>query len=156
MRLAALLLSILLLAFTHFSSGTHVADRELIIETNQQVREGFASQDIAKILQYHHPKVEKVFAWDDYQKGHADMEAALSATFQNYTLTFEGSPEDMDSLEIFGQTAVMIAPFSITGTPTNDEVGPFVFSGRTMIVYVRDSRSPTGWMTLREMIVPAS
>ena len=83
------------------------------------------------------------------------MSHALSSVFSNYRLNFTGSVEDMDSLVFSTDTAVMIAPFTVVGTPIQDGLEPFTFSGRTMIVYVQDKTSPTGWLTLREMIMPA-
>ncbi|NGZ84772.1 hypothetical protein [Duganella aceris] len=49
---------------------------------------------------------------------------------------------------------VMVAKFSVSGRPKRAAGQPFLFSGRSMIVYVRDARSPSGWVTYREMIVP--
>lgn len=131
-------------------------DRAAIIQTNEQIRKGFVEQDIAYILAFHHPDVEKVFSWHDHQIGHGDMRTALSATFANYRLSFAGEASDMLSLDINGDTAVMLANFTIEGQPKDDDLQPFTFSGRTMIVYVRYAPSPTGWATLREMIVPQS
>lgn len=132
-----------------------VTERQAIIDTNDAIRAAFVAQDIPAILSYHHPKVEKVFAWNDYQKGHGDMRNALQGIFTNFVLEFQGSSSEMDSLEIFDNTAIMIAPFTIHGKPKTEGMDPFVFSGRTMILYVKSDASSTGWQTIREMIVPA-
>lgn len=82
------------------------------------------------------------------------MRKSLTGLFENNQVEFLGRADDMDSLQILGDTAVMVAKFSVSGRPKQATGQPFLFSGRTMIVYVRDARSPTGWLTYREMIVP--
>ncbi len=105
-------------------------------------------------MRYHHPDIEKAFSWNDYQVGSKAVKQGLTTILENYSLEFLGSAEDMESLKIFKDSAVMIARFSLKGTPKNNSVKPFVFSGRTMIVYVRSKESPTGWLSFREMITP--
>ena len=129
-------------------------DTKAIIQTNEKIREAFANGDIAGILRYHHPRVEKVLSWSDRQLGHADMRKSLTGLFENNQVEFLGRADDMDSLQILGDTAVMVAKFSVSGRPKQGTGQPFLFSGRTMIVYVRYADSPTGWVTYREMIVP--
>lgn len=129
-------------------------DREAIIETNKKIRTAFANGNIEEILRYHHPDVEKAFSWNDYQVGSIVVKQGLTSLLENYNLEFLGSAEEMESLKIFEDSAVMIARFSLKGVPKNDSVKPFVFSGRTMIVYIRNKESPTGWLSFREMITP--
>jgi hypothetical protein len=129
-------------------------DRANIVETNNKIRAAFASGNIEEILKYHHPEVEKAFSWNDYQVGSKAVKQGLTSILENYNLEFLGSAEDMESLKIFDDSAVMIARFSLKGTPKNETARSFVFSGRTMIVYVKDKRSPTGWLSFREMITP--
>lgn len=129
-------------------------DTKAIIQTNEKIREAFVNGDIAGILRYHHPQVEKVLSWSDHQIGHADMRKSLAGLFENNQVEFLGRADDMDSLQILGDTAVMVAKFSVSGRPKQGAGQPFLFSGRTMIVYVRYADSPTGWVTYREMIVP--
>ena len=45
--------------------------------------------------------------------------------------------------------------FSIKGTPKEGGES-FIFSGRTMVTYVRYADSPTGWATIREIIQPGT
>jgi hypothetical protein len=82
------------------------------------------------------------------------MRKSLTGLFANNQVEFLGRADDMDSLQILVDTAVMVAKFSVSGRPKDPTGAPFLFSGRTMIVYVRDAHSPTGWLTYREMIVP--
>ena len=94
-----------------------------------------------------------MFAWDDHQVGHDDMRKALQNLFKNYQLAFEGSAETMRSLHVNGDHVVMIADFTLVGSPKDEQMDPFTYSGVTMITYTRDANSPTGWSTLREMVV---
>lgn len=128
--------------------------RQQIIDTNIAIREGFSAGNIDQILQYHHPDVEKIFAWNDHQTGHNGIRNALSGLFNNYTLSFSGEANDMRSLHIQGDQATMMADFSLIGTPKTDAFEPFTFKGVTMIVYQKDPNSPTGWVSFREMVVP--
>lgn len=130
-------------------------DLALLMETNRKVREAFKRQDIASILQYHHPRVEKVISWNDTQLGHAGMEKALSKLFSEYNVTFL-PVQDKANIEIFGDSAAMIRTFKLKGTPKTTGLNPFVFEGKTLIMYVRYPESPTGWVTAREMLMSAS
>ena len=156
MRTRFLLILLMLLALIGCAAPVvdNAKDTTAIIQTNEKVREAFVNGDIAGILRYHHPRVEKVLSWSDHQIGHADMRKSLTGLFENNQVEFLGRADDMDSLQILGDTAVMVAKFSVSGRPKQGTGQPFLFSGRTMIVYVRDAGSPTGWVTYREMIVP--
>ena len=158
--LTPLLTPLLTLSMTLALSGCatpqshRMEDSRAIILTNEKIREAFVDGDIDAILKYHHPRVEKVLSWTDHQHGHDAMRKSLSGLFAHHRVAFLGRADDMDSLEILGDTAVMVAKFSVDGRPKAAAGQAFVFSGRTMIVYVRDARSPTGWLTYREVIVP--
>lgn len=147
-----------LLVFTSCSSikEKSASDRESILETNRLVRQAFINQDINEILKFHHTDVQKVLSWDNYQIGHEAMKAGLGDLFKAHQVEFLGDVTEMDSLEFIGDTAVMIAKFKIKGIPKKPEFSSFIFEGRTMIVYVRSKNSPTGWVTYREMIIPAA
>ncbi|HEY6530592.1 MAG TPA: hypothetical protein VIZ65_18035 [Cellvibrionaceae bacterium] len=129
-------------------------DKAAIIQTNKNIRAAFTSGNIEEIVRYHHADVEKAFSWNDYQVGSNSVKLGLAGILENYQLEFLGSAEDMESLQIFSDSAVMIARFALKGTPKKASVKPFLFSGRTMIVYVRSKDSPTGWLSFREMITP--
>ncbi len=127
--------------------------KQQINETNSQIRQAFIDADIDQILSLHHKHVEKVFAWDNHQRGHDDMRKALEGLFVDYQLSFEGQVEDMRSMHIDSNYVSMIADFTLVGTPRNKSNQAFTYSGVTMITYTRDSNSPTGWSTLREMVI---
>jgi hypothetical protein len=64
-------------------------------------------------------------------------------------------PIAIESTFFQGRTAAEESLFNIRGTPLAGGA-PFLFKGRSMVVYVRDRRSPTGWASIREIIHPAS
>jgi ketosteroid isomerase-like protein len=61
----------------------------------------------------------------------------------------------VESVFFQGNTAVEESAFTIQGTPKSGGT-PFEFKGRSMVVYVRYKKSPTGWASIREIIQPAS
>jgi hypothetical protein len=61
----------------------------------------------------------------------------------------------VENLWIRGDTAVEQTAFTIDVRPKIHGY-PFVFKGRTQVVYVRYGDSPTGWACIRELIQTAS
>lgn len=154
LRLATIAALIVVSLWTGLAIASPIDDRQAIVDTNTKIREGFAKQDIEQIISMHHVDVIKVFAWDNTQNGHQQMRQGLADLFDTHVLSFDGTAEEMVDLQIVNDTAIMIADFSIQGRPRTEGQSPFTFSGRTMIVYVREDESPTGWVTFREMLVP--
>jgi ketosteroid isomerase-like protein len=128
-------------------------DQELLKQTSEGIRAGFAHGDIAAIMSYHHPDVVKALNYTSYTNGREAVKADLLKTLDLYNLEF--SKNRVESLLIHGDTAVEQTLFTIKGTPKNGG-DAFVFEGRAMIVYIRYKDSPTGWATIREMIQPAT
>lgn len=128
-------------------------DRAAIAQTGDAIRAAFARGDVDGIMAYHHPDVIKALTpGSDYQIGSEAVKAALMQTFQAFTLHFDQS--HVDNLFFQGDTAVEESTFAIRGTPKGN-AQPFVFKGRSMVVYVRYKKSPTGRASIREIIQPA-
>ncbi len=123
-----------------------------IIEHGAFIRAAFATADIDKIESLHHPEVIKALGYDDLKVGIEEVIDGLEGTLENYELEF--IENDIESILVRNDLAIEQTKFSIRGTPRN-EGEPFVFSGRTMVTYVRYEHSPTGWATIREIIQPA-
>lgn len=104
-------------------------------------------------MAYHHPDVEKSFGPHSRLVGKAAVAAEASDTLKTYTLTFVEN--DVESLAVRGDTAVEVTRFVIRGVPRGEGT-PFTFKGRTQVVYVRCSSSPTGWAVFRELIQPTT
>lgn len=128
------------------------AIQQEILDHGAVIRAAFAAGDVAKITALHHPEVEKALGYNDRKNGRVEVVDGIAETLRHYTLTFVEN--DVESIFIQGDLAIEQSSFSIRGTPKGD-LPAFVFSGRTMVTYIRYADSPTGWATIREMIQPA-
>jgi ketosteroid isomerase-like protein len=128
-------------------------DRVSLQRTGEAIRAAFAAGDVDAILAYHHPDVIKALSAEKYLVGRAAVKRDLLETLQGYNLQFEES--HVESTFFQGDTAVEESTFSIRSTPKNGGQ-PFVFKGRSLVVYVRYKKSPTGWASIREIIQPHS
>jgi ketosteroid isomerase-like protein len=127
-------------------------DQESLRKTGDAIRAAFAQGDIDAVMAYHHPDVIKALAPDRYLVGREAVRADLKGTFSNFKLEFVDNR--VESTLFHGGTAVEESLFTIRSTPLAGGA-PSVFRGRSMVVYVRDRRSPTGWASIREIIQPA-
>jgi len=159
MRLAQILTPVLVyMSMPCFSqssgsfSGTQ-AERDSLKNTSIAIRAAFTRGDVNSILLYHHPDVTKALDYHTYQQGINSLVPGLRGTLDSFHLEFVDN--NTESLFINGQTAVEQTLFTIKGTP-KEKGEPFVFKGRSMIVYVKYKGSPTGWATIREIIQPAT
>lgn len=128
-------------------------DRRGIQQTGDAIRAAFARGDVDGVMAYHHPDVIKALSTAPYVVGSAAVRAGLVGTLEAYSLTFTTS--QVDNTFFQGDTAIETSTFAITGTPKHGGK-PFVFKGRSMVVYVRSETSPSGWASIREIIQPAS
>ncbi|MEM6378887.1 MAG: nuclear transport factor 2 family protein, partial [Bacteroidota bacterium] len=142
-----------------FYEGTFVRIKEKqeaqikaeILENGATIRQAFLDGDIEKIKSLHHPDVVKALGYKDLKVGREAVINALEETLKYFTLEF--LENDVESILIQGNMAIEQTKFSIKGTPKAGG-DPFIFSGRTMVTYVRYAQSPTGWATIREIIQP--
>lgn len=128
-------------------------DQQMLKQTSEAIRAGFAKGDIDAIMSYHHPDVIKALSYTSYSTGREAVRADLIKTIDAYHLEFVKN--NVESLLINGDTAIEQTMFGIKGTPKNGGE-PFLVEGRATIVYIRYKDSPTGWATIREMIQPAT
>jgi ketosteroid isomerase-like protein len=127
-------------------------DQESLRKTGEAIRAAFARGDLDAAMAYHHPDVIKALAPDKYLVGREAVRADLANTFSKFRLEFV--EDHVESIFFEGRTAVEESLFTIQGKPLADGT-PFLIKGRSMVVYVRDRRSPTGWASIREIIQPA-
>jgi ketosteroid isomerase-like protein len=159
LRAFAMVMGLVLLAAsaTCYSAADRFAgskqDQESLRKTGEAIRAAFARGDIDAVMAYHHPDVIKALASNKYLVGREAVRADLAVTFRNFRLEFVD--KRVESTFFNGGTAVEESQFTIRGTPLAEGT-PFLFKGRSMVVYVRDRRSPTGWASIRELIQPAS
>ncbi|MBV8114653.1 MAG: DUF4440 domain-containing protein [Silvibacterium sp.] len=144
------------LVFALFAVSARAAsdpDREALERTRAAIRAAFAAGDVATIMKYHHPDVEKALSYNKVLLGRDEVAADLANTLRQYHLEFVEN--SVESLLIENDAAVEMTRFSIKSTPIAGGQ-PAFFKGRTMVVYVRYKESPTGWASIREIIQPAS
>jgi ketosteroid isomerase-like protein len=137
------------LAFAQ-KSGTD-ADRAALTRTGDAIRAGFAAGDVDAIMKYHHPDVEKWLGGALHTVGRDALRTHLVETFKSVGITF--ADNRVESTLFVGDTAVEVSDFTIHVTPKNGGA-PSDVKGRAMVVYVRSPQSPTGWLSIRELIQP--
>lgn len=138
-------------ASDRFAGSKH--DQESLRKTGAAIRAAFARGDIDAVVAYHHPDVIKALGPDRYLVGREAVRADLAKTFASFRIEFV--EDRVESTFFEGRTAVEESFFTIRGTPLAGGA-PFLFKGRSMVVYVRYRRSPSGWASIREIIQPAS
>jgi len=132
------------------NSGTN-ADRAALTRTGDAIRAGFAASDVDTIMKYHHPSVEKWLSPSSHTVGRDALRAELVETFKAAQLMF--AENRVESTLFLGDTAVEVSTFSLRVTPKEGGTASMA-KGRAMVVYVRSAQSPTGWLSMRELIQP--
>lgn len=135
------------------SSPDEAVIRQDILDHGQTIRDAFAAGDLEKIKSLHHPEVKKALGYSDIKDNRVEVMEGLEGTLANFSLEF--LKNDVESILIEDDLAIEQSKFSIKGTPKAGGE-PFIFSGRTMVTYVRYNESPTGWATIREIIQVAT
>jgi ketosteroid isomerase-like protein len=128
-------------------------DRMALEKTFASIRAGFAAGDVESVMTYHHPQVRKALSFDKVLVGRDAVAADLGSVFREFHIEFV--EDQLESLLIEGDTAIEQSLFTIKGTPLHGQA-PFLISGRSMVVYVRYSASPTGWASIREIVQPST
>lgn len=134
------------------SGGSH-QDRDALEKTSEAIRAAFRRGDVATIIAYHHPDVIKALSFQKYLIGRKAVAGDLRSTLEQFSLEFEENR--VESLLILGNTAIEQTIFAIQSTLKHGGK-PYLFKGRTQVVYVRYKQSPTGWASIREIIQPAT
>ena len=120
------------------SLGQHIA----------ALNEAFAKGDAAAVARLHHPDVVKYFGGNNVVTGRDALQKGAESWFKNATVEFV---ENIVESTVFnGETAIQTSIFSIKNTPKNGGKAE-ISRGRSMVIYIRDKDSPTGWLSLREM-----
>lgn len=144
-----LILSLIFLS-SIISHSQHDYTKQGILQHGRLIREAFSKNDIKRIRELHHPEVVKALVYNNIQTGRNEVIKGLEDTLKNYTLEF--TKNEVENILIEGNIAIEQTKFSIKGIPKNQENQSFIFSGRTMVTYIKYKDSPTGWATIREII----
>jgi ketosteroid isomerase-like protein len=127
--------------------------RESLKQTCDAIRSAFGRGDVPGILAYHHPEVIKALSYQKYLKGIDALRQDLLGTLEAVKLEFIDN--QIENTFFQSETAVEESLFAIKSTPRAGGASS-IFKGRSMVVYVRYPRSPTGWASIREIVQPAT
>ncbi len=129
-------------------SNDSIALRQSFDKNIAALTDAFAKGDAALVASLHHPQVIKYFGGNNVVVGRAALKKGLVEWFKNTKVEFVENT--VESTVFNGETAIQVSIFAIKSTPKNGGE-PTIGRGRSMVIYVRDKSSPTGWLTLREM-----
>ena len=113
------------------------------------IRSAFEKGDAALVAQLHSPDVIKYFGGNNVIVGRDAVEKGAREWFQNSKVEF--IENTVENTEFVGKIAIQASIFSIKTTP-KDGGKSSIGRGRSMVIYIQDKSSPTGWLTLREFV----
>lgn len=96
----------------------------------------------------HSPNVIKYFGGNNVLVGRQAVEDGARDWFKQSKVEFVENT--VESTCFVGNVAIQTVIFSLKTTPKNGGA-PSIGRGRSMVIYVQDKSSPTGWLTLREI-----
>jgi len=97
--------------------------------------------------------VIKYFGGNNVIVGRDAFEKGAREWFQNSKVEF--IENTIENTAFYGNIAIQTVIFSIKTVPKNGGKSS-VGRGRSMVIYIQDKSSPTGWLTLREIAQEAS
>jgi len=148
-----------LLIIALFSTSVYSQDitdtatlRQSLEKATAAIRAAFEKGDAALVAQLHSADVIKYFGGNNVIVGRDAVEKGAKEWFQNSKVEF--IENTVENTEFIGKIAIQTSIFSIKTTPKNGGQ-PSIGKGRSMVIYVQDKSSPTGWLTLREFVQEA-
>lgn len=141
-----------ILLFSTSAKSQSTTDTAVLLKSLEKatatIRGAFEKGDYKLIGQLHSPNVIKYFGGNNVTIGREAVENGVKDWIQNNKVEFiENTVEDT---EFFGNIAIQTVVFSIKTTSKNGGE-PSIGRGRSMVIYVQDKSSPTGWLTVREI-----
>jgi ketosteroid isomerase-like protein len=144
-----------LLIIVFFSTNAHsqeITDTTVLKQSLEKataaIRSAFEKGDAALVARLHSPNVIKYFGGNNVIIGRDAIEKGAREWFQNTKVEF--IENTVENTEFFGRMAIQTVIFTIKTTPKNGG-NPSQGRGRSMVIYVQDKSSPTGWLTVREI-----
>ncbi len=148
-----------LITIAFFSTNIYSQDitdttalRQSLDKATAAIRSAFEKGDAALVAQLHSPDVIKYFGGNNVIVGRDAVEKGAREWFQNGKVEF--IENTVENTEFVGKIAIQTVIFSIKTTP-KDGGKPSIGRGRSMVIYIQDTGSPTGWLTLREFVQEA-
>ena len=125
-----------------------VALRQSLDKATAAIRKAFENGDAVLVGQLHSPNVIKYFGGNNVIVGRDAVERQARDWFQNSKVEF--IENTVENTVFVGNIAIQTVIFSIKTTPKNGGKSS-IGRGRSMVIYIQDKTSPTGWLSLREI-----
>ena len=142
---------LIILCFSTTACSQDITDTTVLKQSLEKataaIRSAFEKGDAALVAQLHSPDVIKYFGGNNVIIGRDAVEKGAREWFQNTKVEF--IENTVENTEFVGKIAIQTSIFSIKTTP-KDGGKPSTGRGRSMVIYIQDKNSPTGWLTLRE------
>jgi len=148
-----------LLIVLFFSANAYAQDiidtpalEQSLEKATAAIRNAFEKGDATLVAQLHSPDVIKYFGGNNVIVGRDAIEKGAREWFQNSKVEFVENT--IENSTFVGKIAIQTSIFSIKTTSKgggNSSIG----RGRSMVIYIQDKNSPTGWLTLREFVQEA-
>ena len=126
--------------------------RQSLEKATAAIRNAFEKGDAALVAQLHSPDVIKYFGGNNVIVGRDAVEKGAREWFKNSKVEFVENT--VENTEFIGKIAIQTSIFSIKTTPKSGGESS-IGRGRSMVIYIQDTSSPTGWLTLREFVQEA-
>jgi ketosteroid isomerase-like protein len=143
-----LIMTLLVLGCSRGRSDQTADKQRSLDKATASIRDAFARGDVAAIVALHSPEVVKYFGGSNVVTGRAGLARQLTGMFKSSKVEF--TENKVENTAFTGEMAVQTVIFGLKIIPRAGGKATF-FRGRSMVVYVRDQHSPTGWYSLREM-----
>ena len=150
MKIIFHLAAILFLSANAFSQEITdtVALRQSLDKATAAIRKAFENGDAALVGQLHSPNVIKYFGGNNVVVGRDEVEKEARDWFQSSKVEF--IENTVENTVFVGNIAIQTVIFSIKTTPKNGGKSS-IGRGRSMVIYIQDKTSPTGWLSFREI-----
>lgn len=150
MKIIFQLAAILFLSANAFSQEITdtVALRQSLDKATAAIRKAFENGDAVLVGQLHSPNVIKYFGGNNVVVGRDAVEKQAKDWFQSSKVEF--IENTVENTVFVGNIAIQTVIFSIKTTPKNGGKSS-IGRGRSMVIYIQDKTSPTGWLSLREI-----
>jgi ketosteroid isomerase-like protein len=125
-----------------------VALRQSLDKATAAIRDAYSRGDATMVGRLHSPNVIKYFGGDNVLRGRDAVEKQAREWFKTSKVEFVENT--VESTCFVGNVAIQTVIFSIKSTPKHGGA-PSIARGRSMVIYVQDKSSPTGWLSLREI-----
>jgi len=150
MKIIFQLATILFLSANAFSQEITdtVALRQSLDKATDAIRKAFENGDAVLVGQLHSPNVIKYFGGNNVVVGRDAVEKQARDWFQSSKVEF--IENTVENTVFVGNIAIQTVIFSIKTTPKSGGKSS-IGRGRSMVIYIQDKSSPTGWLSLREI-----